>query len=124
MRIFIAAALVLTLAGAANAEEHKSANYWLPYCKAMLTPRPTASSWVCLGMVIAIEDQFLINRDLTRQEGGVCDGDIPESVTNEQILRVVIRYIEARPKDMHAPFVTFVELALVDAWPCKVGEAK
>jgi hypothetical protein len=40
-------------------------------------------------------------------------------ITNEQAVRVVIKYIEARPERMHEPFIKLVQEALIAAWPCK-----
>jgi hypothetical protein len=45
--------------------------------------------------------------------------DIPDGVTVGQELRVVIRYIEARPNRMHEPFRSLALEALLDAWPCR-----
>src|SRR6266550_2415689 len=45
--------------------------------------------------------------------------DIPRDVTYEQMVRVVIRYIEARPNRMHEPFRSLALEAIVGAWPCR-----
>jgi hypothetical protein len=53
-----------------------------------------------------------------RRVVGLC-ADIPAMVTNLQNVRVVDRYIEARPNRMHETFLTVAADALMDAWPCK-----
>jgi Rap1a immunity proteins len=56
----------------------------------------------------------MLRRDPTRT-GRLC---VPKGVTHGQSVRVVIAYIEARPKRMHEPFWQLTYEALVDAWPC------
>jgi hypothetical protein len=41
------------------------------------------------------------------------------SVTQGQILQVVIRYVEARPQRVHEEFGPLAIEALRDGWPCK-----
>jgi hypothetical protein len=62
---------------------------------------------VCIGAVQAIA---FIHKQCA---------DIPSGVTTGQLIRVVIRYIEARPKRMNETFAALVAEALVDAWPCR-----
>jgi hypothetical protein len=42
----------------------------------------------------------------------------PDGGTNEQIIRVIIKYIEARPARMHESFLRLALEAMVEAWPC------
>jgi hypothetical protein len=42
-----------------------------------------------------------------------------KGVTNTQIVRVVVVYIERRPQRMHENFKDLVLEALHDAWPCR-----
>ena len=44
---------------------------------------------------------------------------IPRGVTREQELRVVVRYIDERPEQMHLWFSVLAYDALKAAWPCK-----
>jgi len=50
--------------------------------------------------------------------GGPCV-DIPESVTNEQMMRVVVRYGEMHPNQTHQRLGLLVLDALHEAWPCR-----
>jgi Ssp1 endopeptidase immunity protein Rap1a len=43
----------------------------------------------------------------------------PPSVTNGQVVRVVVAYIERRPQRMHENFKELTLEALHDAWPCR-----
>jgi hypothetical protein len=45
--------------------------------------------------------------------------DAPSGVTNGQMVRVVVRHIEAQPARMHQAFSHLALDALRDAWPCK-----
>jgi hypothetical protein len=39
--------------------------------------------------------------------------------TNDQLVRVVVAYIDARPERMHESFAVVALEALQAAWPCK-----
>src|SRR4051794_16854802 len=43
----------------------------------------------------------------------------PKRVTSEQVVRVVVAYIERRPQRMHENFKELALEALRDAWPCR-----
>ena len=43
----------------------------------------------------------------------------PASATHEQMIRVVVQYIDSRPARMHENFMKLVAEALRAAWPCK-----
>jgi Rap1a immunity proteins len=45
--------------------------------------------------------------------------DMPDGVTREQAVRVVIAYIDAQPAWMHENFGVLALEALREAWPCK-----
>jgi hypothetical protein len=59
--------------------------------------------------------------------GGVVEGIIfattaacvPRTVTNNQAVRVVVKYIDDRPARLHENFKALAEEALMAAWPCK-----
>jgi hypothetical protein len=44
---------------------------------------------------------------------------VPEDVTIEQAVKVVVRYAETHPKEGPLPFTVLVLDALHDAWPCQ-----
>jgi hypothetical protein len=44
---------------------------------------------------------------------------IPAEVTGDQMMRVVMQYIDQRPLLMHDRFVFLAYDALKEAWPCK-----
>lgn len=44
---------------------------------------------------------------------------IPANVTFEQVIRVLVKWLEANPKDLNEEGYIVVETALVKAFPCK-----
>ena len=119
MRVaIICGALVALTITTAGAEDIDSANYMLPYCKltyqqAAKSSPTIASMWVrCVRL---IEGAWLM---LLTRIGGPCV-DIPESVTNEQMMRVVTRYREMHPSQTHQRLGLLALDALHEAWPCR-----
>jgi Rap1a immunity proteins len=128
----MAFAITVAAAPAVAAEENISANYILPGCKhvpamASTTPRLDLATLnfkaaFCLGQVSAIAvvvpivDAPIVVGPLSRDHNWC----IPDSVTRGQMVQVVVRWIEERPKRMHEAFVVLTMLALQDAWPCPI----
>ena len=105
--------LVLTsgVAGAQQQPDTESANFMLPHCKRVLLVergKGTFTEGRCAGSIISL---VTFERIL-----GFCS---PESVTNEQVMRVVVAYIEARPARMHEDYRNLALEALREAWPCR-----
>ena len=50
------------------------------------------------------------------QDPGV---DIPDDFTTEEAIRIVVKYIDARPERMNELFYGLAREALAQAWPCK-----
>jgi hypothetical protein len=131
--------LALTLSTAyAQDKDVYSADYIFPGCKMYLTwydtrgsvnPETTFNQGMCLGMVGATAALAAhsdvghaafskIGSERALKEGWRCL-NVPETVTNIQVVRVVARYVEARPQRMREPFGSLVLEALFDAWACK-----
>jgi hypothetical protein len=100
-------------AGAQQGQNLDSANYMLPRCKRYLVDGPPGGHtfWegVCAGSIVALA---FVGRNLSRP---FC---IPDRATNEQQMRIVTAYIEARPARMHEDFRQLALEALREAWPC------
>ena len=58
----------------------------------------------------------LIFGEIYRDPPRLC---VPNLVTREQTVRVVIAYIDARPARMHEDIRGLALEALINAWPCK-----
>jgi hypothetical protein len=110
------AAVAISAAAGAAAEDHWSANYQLPGCKAFLATNssvPFLSQGKCLGLIEGIAFMAVTSDVLDWR----CAA-IPDEVTGGQLVRVVTSYIEARPARMHEQFETLALEALINAWPC------
>jgi Rap1a immunity proteins len=103
----ICGAMALTVTAASTAEK-TSGNYWLPHCKLVESPRLTAEYAYCLGTLDGLT--------FFSREAGICP---PEEGTMAQAVRVVVRYMEARPERLHEPFRQLAVDAMRAAWPCK-----
>jgi Rap1a immunity proteins len=122
-------ALTVTAAGAAETDA-QSASSMLPDCKAAIDGDRSGNGFArgfCVGTVLALafmaqnsgvnvtafsgEGQ---NRWFDERWQGV---KIPESVTQGQIVEIVVLYIEARPERMREPFRSLALEALFNTWP-------
>jgi hypothetical protein len=117
--ILTGALLVLATrtAGAAVPDAY-SANFMLPYCKDYLSGSNTLDVGFCAGVVEGIGYMAAI-LEMSSSPGAGPPLCVPKEVTRGQTVRVVISYIEARPKRMDEPFWQLTLEALLDVWPCK-----
>jgi hypothetical protein len=91
------------------AEDFLSANYLMSGCRAFIagTGENYIYAGVCLGTVETVAHQW-------RQQ--IC---IPQGVTYNQAIKVVMAYIDARPARLHENFSDLAGVAMVTAWPCR-----
>jgi Ssp1 endopeptidase immunity protein Rap1a len=122
-----ALALALTAAQAAQAErEEFSASTILPGCKALIDEnytREMVQQGFCMGTIRWVTQMGAAMR-YSKSIGGptlnsLCTGRIPDEVTLAQLVRVVVKYIEARPERMHVEFGSLALDAIREAWPCR-----
>ena len=95
--------------------DYFSANSFMPGCRSIIEKGPgrfavtnaqTAfDSGRCVGFVTGI--------------AAIDPGSCAPTVTLDQLLRVVVKYIDERPQLMHERFADLVQQALATAWPCK-----
>src|SRR5438046_4596841 len=106
--------------GPSNAQDFNSANHLLPGCRLILSfgegRRPTldddmAKASECAAIVKAL-------RYVSHYFPAQISACPPTQVTNGQMFRAVIAYIDARPRRMHEDFRELVIEALHQAWPC------
>jgi len=127
--ILLGAVTALTITGANAAENMHSAAYILPYCK--LTANQAADSpsnsylvGRCAGLVEGVINMSGLLRamqtvgDIQHLDPLLCAA-VPEQVTIEQAINVVLRYGETHPREAQLPFTVLVLDALHDSWPCK-----
>jgi hypothetical protein len=107
--IAIFTSLQLT-SGTVGAEKNPyTANDLLQDCKARLlegvaVPRPFYSG-LCMGLIAGVH--YIDAKSCA-----------PDNATNNQLMRVVLAYIEVRPQRMNEEFMKLAVEALRSAWPC------
>jgi len=86
-----------------------SANSIMPGCRQyLLAPGKVTDFYhvgVCHGAIIALSY--------------ISDNCSPAEVTNDQLVRVIVQYVDARPARMHENFVKLALEAVKAAWPCQ-----
>src|SRR5262245_65157616 len=90
-------------------EDIYSANYVIPGCRDFIRAG-TGSSHVrgyCVDLVIGFARNAYVPR--------IC---LPREVTDKQIVRIVVRYIDSQPARLHEDFVLLAKEALRETWPC------
>jgi Rap1a immunity proteins len=102
-------AIAVSVSSAAAQQDYNSANFMLPHCQRSLSGQPGAMfESVCAGSITTF---VFVGRDLR-----ICPD---HRVTPEQMIRVVITYIEVRPERLHEDWRELALEALRDAWPCR-----
>jgi hypothetical protein len=119
--ILTGALLGLTVSAAVAAvPDAYSGSYMLPYCKDYLSGSNTLDVGFRAGVVEGIGYMAAI-LEMASSPGAGPPLCVPKGVTRGQTVRVVISYIEARPKRMDEPFWQLTLEALLEAWPCIRG---
>lgn len=93
-----------------------SGNYFLPGCKS-LTLRSSFSddqlenfkAGQCLGAIMVLQSHLI-------GYGAAC---MPSSIPLRQVVRVVVKYMEDHPAQLHEDFLQLAGPAIHDAWPCQ-----
>jgi hypothetical protein len=123
MRAFIISTslvLALTQVGLAEGEENPgSANHFMPGCRAAIAHDMNESGvqvGACIGFIGGVVWGVNIQSRALHAPRPFC---IPDGVQGgDQLIRVVVKYIDQRPEVMHRPFAELVYLALKEVWPC------
>jgi hypothetical protein len=103
--VVLIAALMLSLQGVALAEQNPySANYVMPGCRDYISLNSFKQGW-CGGLITGLAHMYR--------------SCMPPQLTQRQLARVIVQYIDARPARMHEDFRDLAVEALRAAWPCK-----
>ena len=143
--LLLSMALALTVTAAGAAEDTGSANYILQGCRDFVNLRHGFNQGFCAGVVRGVANMgvLLSVGDLAEKKMRNLQPDalpplpvpgsfamelatlhhnlclnIPSKVTNAQLVKVVLTYIEAQPARLHENFVMLALEALRTAWPC------
>jgi hypothetical protein len=125
MKMFLVGALTALTVTTAGAQDTRSANDVLPYCK--LAPKAAAAAETSarqFGYCLGALDGLVVGRWRRLSEAGYLDNpgcfDVPEQAFIERETRkVVITYADSHPGELTQPFVQVAARALREAWPCK-----
>jgi Rap1a immunity proteins len=130
MRSMLLGALTALTATMANAAENThSANFIVPFCKLApdQVPDSPSDSYLagrCAGLVEGVINMSGLLKamqtvgDIPHLDPLLCTA-VPDQVTIEQALKVVVSYAEMHRREGPLPFTVLVLDALHDAWPCK-----
>ena len=85
-----------------------SANQFMPACREYVadTNKYPFGQGSCVGMVVGV----------TRAHPMICR---PAGVSNVQLVRVVIQYVDQRPARHHEDFMELAAEVLQPTWPCR-----
>jgi hypothetical protein len=109
--IGLVASLIFIQAGSAQSSDGKSGMHWFRKCTS-----PEAYGQIeCANYVRALVDYDELRSTSLKQKRFIC---AENGVTIGQSLDVVLKYLRAKPKDQHLPFVLLAHRALVTAFPC------
>jgi hypothetical protein len=115
-RVFVALFLIFltkpTLADEDKTRRALSADHILDACKEKPS-EPRFRQGICLGQI-----QMLYLLGFSDRLGSQAKYCPPDDVTIIQARKVIIKYIDDRPEQLHKPFVFLAIEALRQAWPC------
>jgi Rap1a immunity proteins len=112
MKLAIALFLMMTLS--AHAQDTDSGNFMLPYCKKFVAggiKDQGPYEGVCVGVVRALGN-------LGMHLPNNINNCRPSGVTTDQMVMVVVQYMENKPQALHENFSVLAAQALHAAWPC------
>jgi hypothetical protein len=113
--ITVIACLALTIIGAPQAEAwDRTANSFLPGCHAFVQGyTKQEGAVICEAYIWGVVDGMIFQQVFDRKPLAFCP---PEQVTVDQIVRVVVKYIDQHPEETDQPFTTVIWSAVIEAW--------
>ncbi|MFP3533934.1 Rap1a/Tai family immunity protein, partial [Burkholderia sp. SIMBA_042] len=70
----------------------------------------------CFGKIVGVRNTLVYLADAKSAPKLMCAGGA--FITNDQSLRVVVKYLTDHPKDLHMEPSALIMMALMDAFPC------
>lgn len=115
MRLIIATALLGLIAGSATAQEDiSSGGGMITACRGMIsdrfTPQLEIQKGYCAGVVSAVFSSALA----FQPEYRFC----PPVITTKQAIRIVLKYMDDNPHQLHMPLYALAHFAFLKAYPC------
>ena len=104
------------------AEDRESAANVLLYCKLNLTLKDVLGDTYNARMYARCAG-FVFHMGMKREQLQVTPPVncifLPHDVNGKQLVDAMIKYADARPKELDRPFIAFARDALANEWPCK-----
>jgi hypothetical protein len=81
------------------------------------------SAGICLGLVHGVAAALGLWQGV--DVGGTVDntqlhGCMPDEVRTIELIKVVLKYLNDHPNNLHLDDTRLIEMAIVDAYPCKI----
>jgi len=123
---------VLAMAGNANAEVATSdGKGLLTVCNVALksitdgmdnlSDLELMNSSFCIGLAVGIKVSNVMEQASADDNLQYC---IPSSASPEQLIRVLVKYLENHPENLHETPAVLISVAFIKAFPCKKGAKK
>jgi hypothetical protein len=109
MRPLFVGTLLFALILHPSATAAQSANEMLQGCSDFLSRASTRDflrQGMCLGII----------QGLAHGNGPAC---VPHGISNEQMIRVVLAFVQTVPERLNENFISLASDALTQVWPCK-----
>jgi Rap1a immunity proteins len=110
LRGIVLVAAMMASCGVAFAEDFDSANTMMRGCRELVGDTHNISNIYLRGYCMGIVEA------LGYRNAMIC---APKGATNEQAIRVVVKYIDDQPARLNENFKVLALEALQAAWPCK-----
>ena len=114
MKVLLIVCAMLFVVPAVHAGS-KSGNELSEDCKTSDGNSATFQDGVCLGYVLGAKDSFEFAAKVHHVTPDFC---IPDGVTNGQVVKVVVKYLNNHPEDLHYSAESLVVYALGAAFRC------
>jgi hypothetical protein len=75
----------------------------------------------CIAFVIGVDAGYQMDRGVDGMQSHVC---MPEGVTYGQMVKVVVKYLNDHPEELHHPAALLTLNALIGAFPCPWDSTK
>jgi hypothetical protein len=93
-------------------------HFLLNACKAFLTAgtKGDFNAGYCLGFIQSNEQEEMVRKMSDKAKNMYC---LPKDITDEQLARVLVKYLETHPEQLHLAASQLIWMAYSNAWRCK-----
>lgn len=122
--IGVTALIAIATCSAAFAKEADNGSILLRQCQLMLDTKELANAGrlevlgagQCFGKIVGVRNTLVYLAEAKTGPKLMCAGGA--FITNDQSLRIVVKYLTDHPKDLHMEPSALIMMALMDAFPC------